>query len=163
MKTFYIYAIAIILCLCFASFPQPGTNNFKFLTKNADVILTGQVILRQSEWTENKTKIITHVTLKIDEYLKGINTGNNVVVICPGGEVGDTGELYSHMPVFTDNENVLLFLKKSNNNQGYVVLNGREGKIILYDDDVTGDKITSASVKLSTIKNEIGNYLQTGQ
>ena len=43
----------------------------------------------------------------MNESLKGTVRENSVDVTYPGGEVGGIGELYTHMPVFDNNESVL--------------------------------------------------------
>ncbi len=77
----------------------------------------------------------------------------------PGGEIGEIGEMYSHMPRFEDNEEVLVFLKKSENTTDYKVLNGEEGKITLLNDETTGEKTTNSYVPLNSLKQQIINHL----
>ena len=143
----------------FSSFAQFSSSEIKNLTNGADIILTGKVTEQASSWNENKTRIYTKATIQVNEYIKGNNTGGTVTVNYPGGEIGEIGEMYSHMPRFKDNEEVLVFLKKSRNNTDYKVLNGEEGKINLLNDEVTGEKITSSRVPLNSLKEQISNYL----
>ena len=122
MKT---YIISLLLFFCgfqlssFAQFSQKELAAIKVLSKGADVIVTGKVAKQKSSWNKDKTRIYTQATLQVDEYLKG-NSGNSVVVTYPGGEVGDVGELYTHMPRFTNDENVLVFLKKDQKDNDYI-------------------------------------------
>ena len=143
----------------FSSFAQFSSSEIKNLTNGADIILTGKVTDQASSWNENKTRIYTKATIQVNEYIKGNSTGGTVTVNYPGGEIGEIGEMYSHMPRFEDNEEVLVFLKKSRNNTDYKVLNGAEGKINLLNDEVTGEKITSSRVPLNSLKEQISNYL----
>ena len=129
------------------------------LSEEADLILTGKVVGQNSKWNETKTRIYTMATLQVDEYLKGNNNGSSIVITYPGGEVGEIGEMYSHMPRFEDNEEVLVFLKKSGNNTDYKVLNGEEGKITLLNDETTGEKTTNSNVPLNSLKQQIINHL----
>jgi hypothetical protein len=138
---------------------QTSQSELKNLSQNADVIITGKVTQQNSSWNENKTRIYTLATIQVDEYLKGGNTGSSIVVSYPGGEVGDIGELYSHMPRFEDNEEVLVFLKKDQTGSSYKVVNGEEGKLTVISDAKTGEKITSQNVRVNTLTAQIKNYL----
>ena len=90
---------------------------------------------------------------------ENIATGNTVEVWYPGGEVGDVGELYTHMPTFEKNEEVLVFLKKEKNTNTYKVLNGQEGKLTVIEDSQTGEKITSSNFRVTQLKSQIKSYL----
>jgi len=156
----YLFDVLIIVCgLYFTSFAQQITTELKELSKGADVILTGKVTQQASSWNENKTRIYTQATIQVEEYLKGNNNGSSVTVTYPGGEVGDVGELYSHMPRFEDNEDVLVFLKKDENNTDYKVFNGEDGKISVINDPKTGEKITTSNVQINSLKAQIKNFI----
>ena len=83
-----------------------------------------------------------------------------MVVTYLGGEVGDVGELYTHMPKFEDDEEILVFLKRDERNSNYKVFYGEEGKLTLYRDKITGERVTSFNKKISSIKKEIKNYVE---
>jgi hypothetical protein len=76
-----------------------------------------------------------------------------------GGEVGDVGEMYSHMPRFQDNEEVLVFLKKEDKSTNYKVFNGEEGKINVVMDPKTGEKVTTSNVQIKSLKAQIKSYI----
>ncbi len=141
----------VILC-------QTVQTSIQNLSEKADVIVTGKVTSQKSEWNSSKDRISTKVTIQVGEFLKGVESQTQIVVTHPGGEVGEVGELYSHMPRFGNNEEVLLFLKKDNHNN-YKVLDGEDGKLTLYHDQVTGEEITSFNEKISSLKNEIKKYI----
>lgn len=149
----------IISGFLFHGLAQTSQSELKNLSQNADVIITGKVTQQNSSWNESKTRIYTLATIQVDEYLKGGNTGSSIVVSYPGGEVGDIGELYSHMPRFEDNEEVLVFLKKDQTGSSYKVVNGEEGKLTVISDAKTGEKITSQNVKVNTLTAQIKNYV----
>lgn len=160
-----ISRIMLLIVLCFfgtQSFllSQSFQSKLKSLTDGADVVLTGKVVKQTSSWNSDRSRIYTEVTVKADEYLKGNTSENTLSVKTLGGEVGDVGELYSHMPKFSNDEEVLLFVKKDNKDLSYRVLNGEEGKITLYEDKATGEKITSSNQKISTLKKEIKSYVE---
>ena len=145
--------------LLFSSLAQDRSLEIKKLSKGADVILTGKVTKQNSSWNENKTRIFTKATLQVDEYLKGTKNEKSVEVTYWGGEVGEVGELYTHMPRFANDEEVLVFLKKDEISKGYKVFDGEDGKISVIKDAKTGERITSSNVKINSLKREIKNYL----
>ena len=163
MRTKYIYPLFVILLLSgfkISSLSQTIQSDIQSLSKGADVILTGKVTKQNSSWNKDKTRIYTDVSVEVDEYLKGNSSNKTIVVTTPGGEVGEVGELYTHMPRFSKDEEVLLFVKKDTKDMSYKVLNGEDGKMTLYTDKKTGEKVTSSNKKVSTLKNEIKNYIE---
>ena len=141
-------------------FAQQIASELSELSKGADVILTGKVTQQTSSWNEDKTRIYTRATIQVEEYIKGNNAGNTVTVKYPGGEVGEVGELYSHMPRFEDNEEVLVFLKKDENNADFKVYSGESGKISVINDQRTGEKVTNSNVRINSLKVQIKSYLK---
>jgi len=140
-------------------FAQLASSEVESMSKNADVIITGKVIQQNSSWNENKTRIYTQATIQVEEYLKGNNNGNSLVITYPGGEVGEIGEMYSHMPRFEDNEEILVFLKKDTNSTDYKVYNGENGKISVISDPQTGEKVTTSNVQINSLKAQIKSYI----
>jgi hypothetical protein len=161
IKSPMLYFIVLILSGVFtASFPQQMNAKLKQLTTGSDIIITGKVAKQKSSWNSDKTRIYTEATVQVDQYLKGNNQANTVVVNYPGGEVGDVGELYTHMPKFSNNEDVLVFLKKDKKSNSYAVFDGENGKIKIIKDAKTGQKVTSSNVRIDYIKSQIESILQ---
>jgi len=155
----FLSTVFLSICLQFNSYSQTYQSRIKNLSENSDIILEGKVTQKKSNWNENKTRIFTEVTLQVDEYLKGNKVNKSIVVTTPGGEVGEVGELYTHMPRFNNDENVLVFIKEDKKDKSYKVLNGEDGKMTLYNDKLTGEKVNSSHKKISMIKKEIKNYV----
>ncbi len=167
----YLFLMLIFLGFHFTAFAQQELPvqkessaqkeafRIKKLSKGADVILTGKVTQKQSGWNESKTRIYTKTTLQVEEYLKGKNNGKSVEITSPGGEVGEVGELYTHMPRFEDNEEVLVFLKKDAKDTGYKVFSGEEGKITVLHDAKTKEKVTSSNVQIKALKSQIKSFI----
>jgi hypothetical protein len=150
----------LISGLYLTSFAQEETNVIKTLSKGADVILTGKVTQKESRWNNSRTRIYTETTVEVEEYLKGKNSEIQLKITTPGGEIGDVGELYTHMPVFQDSEEVLVFLKNDKKNKAFKVLNGEEGKITVFNDPKTDQKVTSSKLRMSDLKEQIKSYLK---
>jgi hypothetical protein len=143
----------------FTIFAQQMAVGLQDLSLGADVIITGKVTQQSSSWNDDNTRIYTRATIQVDEYLKGTNSGNSVVVTYLGGEVGDVGEMYSHMPRFVDDEEVLVFLRKDDKSSDYKVYNGENGKINVINDPKTGEKVTTSNVQFNSLKAQIKNYV----
>jgi len=159
MKLFANLLLLSLICQV-AIYSQSIKTDIKTLSQNADAIVTGEVVAINSNWGKDKSTIYTDVTLKVDEYIKGNNSQESIIVRCPGGEVDGVGELYSHMPSFTANEEVLLFVKKGTSDMEYSVLDGEEGKIQIAEDRITGEKTTALNMKISVLKAQIKSYVQ---
>jgi len=159
VKNFLLSAVLILIGFSITSFAQLNSSEIKVLSEKADVILTGKVTQQASSWNENKTRIYTRTTIQVEDYLKGNHNGNTITVTSPGGEVGDIGEKYSHMPSFDNNEELLVFLKKDTKSTDYHVLNGEDGKINLITDPKTGETVTASNVKINAIKAQIKSYI----
>ena len=142
-----------------SAFAQLTSSEFKSMSESADLIITGKVTQQNSNWNENKTRIYTTATIQVEESIKG-NSQSLVEVRYPGGEVGDVGELYTHMPKFENNEEVLVFLMKDEKSTSYKVLNGEDGKINVLTDPKTGEKVTTSNVQINTLKAQIKSYIK---
>ena len=154
-----LFFVLFLLWLGPAFFAQQMNVELKDLSVGADVIITGKVTQLYSSWNDDNTRIYTRATIQVDEYLKGINNENSIIVTYPGGEVGDVGEMYSHMPTFRDKEEVLLFLKRDNQTPDYKVFNGENGKISIIDNPKTGEKVTASNVQINSLKAQIKNFV----
>jgi hypothetical protein len=150
--------VLVMGSVCFAALPQLGNSQEKVITtdelaKQADVVAVGKVTSMKSEWNSDKTRIYTRVTIGVDEYLKG-GSGGSIEVLVPGGEIGRVGELYTHMPKFKKDEDVVLFAEKDKKGR-YRVAGGSEGKYNVKKDERTGERIVSNRTTLETFTKEI--------
>jgi len=150
--------IILLLILPLMSFAQM-LDDLAIMSKKSDVIVTGKVKQKKSAWNKNKSRIYTNVTLEVDETMKGADKVNSLELTYPGGEVDGVGELYSHMPKFEDNEEVLVFLKRDHKKETYNVYSGGNGKISIISDKKTGEKMTPSRVNLKILKAEIKSYI----
>lgn len=82
------------------------------LVSKSEIIFTGSVVDKHSEWNAGKTRIYTRVTVEVAEYFKGEGLDNTITVTHLGGEVGDVGELYTGAARFEKDEEVILFVKR---------------------------------------------------
>ena len=160
-KPISIFIAFLFLCRFYPAYlAQQMSSEIQDLVIGSDVILIGHVTQQTASWNENQTRIYTKAIIQVDEYIKGNNTGGTVTVKYPGGEVGEIGEMYSHMPRFEDKEEVLIFLKKDDKDVEYKVYSGENGKISIVNDPKTGEKITTSNVQISSIKLQIKSYIK---
>ena len=163
MKLFHkvtFFTFLMIFSIYFDANSQSIQSEIKDLSKGADIIVIGKVIDQKSQWNSEKSKIYTLVTLQVEEFLKGSTNQNRVIITHLGGEVGAVGETYSHVPTFKDDEDVLVFLKKSDKDQTLRVFEGEGGKMTLHLDKISGEKVTSKNINASEIKKEIKNNVE---
>jgi hypothetical protein len=121
---------------------QARTMTADDLVKRADAIIVGKVTALRSEWSSDRSRIYTRVTLGVDQYLKGKGESRYITIITPGGEIGDVGELYTHMPTFRNEENVVVFVEKDKQGN-YRVAGGNQGKYTIEKDENTGRSIVA--------------------
>jgi hypothetical protein len=109
------------------------------LTVESTAVFHGKCSQVKSDWNENRDMILTSVTLLPEEYMKG-NLGGEVVVMVPGGRVGDIVYEVSEMPVFTEGEEVVAFVWRNPSGKN-LITGGSQGRLKIRKDDLTGKKV----------------------
>jgi hypothetical protein len=79
------------------------------------------------------------VTVSPEEYIKG-NLGSEAVIAVPGGQVDNIIYEVSEMPVFTEGEEVMLFIWKNPSGKN-LVTGGYLGKMKIEKDAKTGKRM----------------------
>ncbi len=128
------------------------------LARKAEVIAIGTVAELRSGWNEKHSRIYTDVILSVNEYMKGIQTAKTITIRCPGGEVGDVGELYSGTASFRTAEEVMVFASKGTS-ENYHVVGGNQGKFSIATDKMTGAKVVEGGVPLEVLKGRVKNAI----
>lgn len=146
--------------LPFSVHPQVISSELKTKVAQSDMIITGKVIEQKSVWNSDKSGIYTFVTIRVDDLLKGAEYQSEIIVKHPGGEVGNVGEVYSHIPTFRNDEEVLVFLKKSSLDGSMRVFGGDEGKYSFFEDKLTKEKLTSGNIRKSELQKEIRRFVK---
>lgn len=149
MKRFSYYRFVVASLGILFSFAEPSHMHAQSvasarkpeeLTSESDLIAVGRVGGMISEWTPNKERIQTRVTLSIDQTIKGNPQESTVTIVVPGGEVDGVGEWYSHSVRFEKSEDVVVFAKKTSAGE-YRVAGGEAGKFSVRKDPQTGLKV----------------------
>jgi hypothetical protein len=123
------------------------------LTRDADVVAVGKVTGMKGEWDQNKTRIVTRVTVAVNEYLKG-NAGTVLTITSPGGEVDGVGEWYSHTARFKKDEDVVVFAEKDKKGN-FRVAGGEQGKLVVKKDAQTSIERVSPQMTLDDFKTRV--------
>jgi hypothetical protein len=103
----------LALALLFLNFSQALMVKLSLqrLTIGSDAIILGEVENMQCEWSLDGQIILSVVTLRIDEILKGEFSNSKIFIQYPGGTVGELSLKVTDMPSFHRKEKVLVFLK----------------------------------------------------
>ncbi len=160
MKLLFINLLTLLTLYAFSSsaYAQSHAQTVKDLTQSSEVILIGKIAKLESKWNEDKSRIYTDVTIDVGEFLKGSGAAQQITIKQLGGEVGEVGELYSHVPKFESDEEVFLFMKK-NKSEELVVNGGTEGKIRISEDESTGRRMVSGTKTLESLKLEVNKII----
>lgn len=108
------------------------------LALESNSILYGKCTRMESAWTEDKSMILTEVTVVPEYYLKG-NLGSEVTITVPGGQVGDIIYEVSEMPAFQKGEEVFAFIWQHPSGLN-LITGGSQGKLKVHVDAKTGRK-----------------------
>jgi hypothetical protein len=136
---------------------QTAHSNLKSIVKRSEVIVRGKVSEAISKWDKENSRILTKVSIDVLENYKGPET-SKLVITHLGGEVGETGELYSHEPKFTQDEEVLIFAQKDKENN-LRITKGHEGKFKVTTDQATGEKKIGANNSLKEFSTRIKSII----
>jgi len=82
---------------------------FREVVAGSQVIVYGRVAAVRPEWSDDRTRIDTVVTLEAGTYLKG-GPGESVTFRVPGGQIGRYRNVMVGAPQFQAGEEVVLFL-----------------------------------------------------
>jgi len=126
------------------------------LTRQADVVVVGKVTNIKAGWHKDKSRILTTVTIEVDETLKGTGGEGTVIIQTPGGEVDGVGELYSHTARFVKDEDVVVFAEKDKKGN-LRVTGGSEGKVAIRRDASSGLRRVSEGMSLDEFKTRVKN------
>ncbi len=99
------------------------------LTRAADVVVRGSVVRVESRWTLDRRRIMTDSEILVSETLKGDGLQKTVVVMQPGGVVGEVGQQVHGVATFAVGEEVLVFLERRGDR--YFVTGLSQGRFVV--------------------------------
>jgi hypothetical protein len=152
--SWWIPALALLLAVTFPVHAQQQEVSTELLTRGAEVIILGSVTEVTSSWTPDRSRIVSLVTIRVEESLKGAAASTTVTLTVPGGEVDGVGELYTHAPRFRTDEQVVVFGRRDA--QGTLrVAGGDQGKVAVLRDERSGRLITAAGEALEAFTTRV--------
>lgn len=129
------------------------------LAQRADVVVVGKVTEVRSEWSGDRSRIYSTVTVLVDEHIKGDKAQQSVVIATLGGEIDGVGEVYSHTARFKADEHVIVFAATDRQGQLRVV-GGDEGKLTVTKDAMTGMQIVADREPLTVFTSRLKGVIQ---
>ncbi len=152
-------AIALCLGLNVAHAASVVQMPFDQLVTDAEVAFEGRVVASESKWNEDRTAILTHVTLEVEDTLKG-SLPVRVQLSFLGGTVDGKTMSVSGLRVPRNGEHGIYFVESTTRrlaspilgwNQGqFRVVNDANGQVVLTSDGrpVSGFQATAPSTIL---------------
>ncbi|MBW6464563.1 MAG: matrixin family metalloprotease, partial [Firmicutes bacterium] len=112
-----ILLLTFLLMLLIALLPQEVMAltvkmDLEDLSRESDLIITGKVFSKVSQWDLENGNIYTTININVDDIFKGEGTPLSINVIVPGGQVDGITQIVSDTPTFEHGEEVILFLNK---------------------------------------------------
>jgi len=141
-----IVLVTAVLCLSSPAFAILAEVTIAELVQMSDHIVQATVLSTESTWNDDKTSIITTVTLHIKETYAGrLDKSTQVTVMLPGGMVDGLVMEVEHAPVFIVDEEVIVFLTDIND-KALRVSGWEAGKFTLENDLIVENGIPSAQL-----------------
>jgi hypothetical protein len=108
-----LYRAVVLLMLCACPIALRATvlvpAEFREIVNGADIIAYGRVVDITVEWSDDRKRVDTLVTLQVGTYLKG-GPGESLVFKVPGGTIGRFRNVLVGAPQFTEGEEAVVFL-----------------------------------------------------
>jgi hypothetical protein len=150
-------ATILILLAAFLWCASPAQAQFVFrdleeYVAASDDIVAGRVVAAESRWADTGMRIVTDVTIQVDDVMKGrLNKSGKVHFSLPTGRVGAIGRFSPQLPTFREGEEIVLFLE-NRGVHGYMVVGGITGKFNVRTDPDTGEKTVYAGSSAGKVR-----------
>lgn len=134
----WLAGVALFAIACSSRVEATTLRQFdtRALTVNSDAVIIGQVTAVRSEWTADHRRIVTRVTVRVSETLKGGPTGL-LEVVQLGGELDGVKVTVAGCPAYRTGEEALFFLSGRTSTRMQVT-GLAQGKFDLRRDPATG-------------------------
>ena len=147
LKNIFRLTFYLSVCILFISESESNAQvkemSAQDLTNASTAVFYGKCSKKSCDWDANHRIIYTYVTIVPEEYLKG-NLGSSAVITVPGGQVGNIIYEVSDMPIFTEGEEVMAFVRT--NPAGKNLITGAyQGKMKIDTDKKTGKRMISGT------------------
>lgn len=126
MKGFRTLALAALAASAAAWGSTVMALDLPALAKASDTIVRGTVRSIESRLSKDGSRVVTDVTLDVQDTLKG-QARQSLVVLQPGGVVGEVGQKVEGLPGFQLGEEVVVFLERRGSER-FIVAGMAQGK-----------------------------------
>jgi len=162
-KHWKLWCLATLVVVAIPSFQtalgQTKELSPEQLTERAEIVAVGRVASLRSEWSSDRKRITTQVTVVVSEYLKGGQQQTTMTIVVPGGEVDGVGETYSHVARFRTNEDVVVFAERDARGN-LRVTGGEQGKYSITGDGPLGRKMVTEESSLEELQVRVQRAVQ---
>lgn len=145
-----LVASAMLAAFLYATAPALATSlpwDTPTMAANSEAIISGKVTQVKSRWDEKR--IVTDITITVDDSLKGrLNKNSSITITQLGGSIGGVISRAIGLPTFREDEEVILFMGANGNGEANVVA-GERGKLVIQEVPDTGEKVVRADNALS--------------
>lgn len=134
---FRAFGLSLIFLLVPDALAQSGELRLTVnqLKDTSESVVLARTVKTESFWNDDRSAILTRVTLQVEESLSGSAAAETVVIV-PGGQIGPYIHEVSDMPEFVTGEDAVIFLER--HSSGVTVVNGgARGKLEIKTDAVT--------------------------
>lgn len=108
----YILTLLLVFCAREVRATVLVPAEFHEIIAGSQIIVYGRVTAVRPEWSDDRTRIDTIVTVMAGSYLKG-GPGSTVTFRVPGGQIGRYRNVMIGAPRFQAGEEAILFLRAS--------------------------------------------------
>lgn len=142
--------LAVLGVFCFISTVDASAQTLRVsleeLAGASDRVVMGRTVSTESAWNADRSAILTRVTIRVEDPATGAVTGQEIVTV-PGGQVGEYLHEVSDMPIFAENEEVVVFLTRHDTGV-MIVTGGTQGKMEVRTDPATGERTVLGAAHL---------------
>ena len=153
----HLRLLVLAALLAFSASPAPATtvvpmDTRALVTRSHDIVI-GEVTAVRSRWNDDRTRIVTDVTLRVSESLRG-SAGTELVLTQIGGELDGMRYTVEGGPRFSPGEETLVFTWRDA--QGRPQVSGlSQGKFDIRRDAATGARTLTRALPGLTSRDPI--------
>jgi hypothetical protein len=133
---------------------------FREIVAGSQIIVYGRVTEVRPEWSDDRTRIDTTVTVTAGTYLKG-GPGRSVTFRVPGGQIGRYRNLVVGAPQFQTGEEAILFLSATGPSIAHV-FGLSQGVFRVKVDARSGQRLVVPPVLMSQNDDDVGQPVTRG-
>ncbi len=110
------------------------------LVESSDRVAVATVLSNESRWNDERTRIYTYTTVRVEEYLKGSGAaGDTLVIRTLGGAVGEMGLHVEGAPAFRLHDKEVIFLSSITGRTEFNVTGWNQGRFKVLPHPETGE------------------------